>query len=196
MLRLIALSVAIWAVTYPAWAVNKCTGPDGKVAFQDAPCADGKGEKLNIRATSATGANVVATGDAQARLDKMKRDNEMAEAIRTHKPLVGMTVAQLQEAMGLATKVNANNYNGTQTEQVIYERPQETWLVYTRNGVVESIQHRPGAPIGAAPVRATGPCPTQHEINNAITSASSMTVSDAERAERWKTIRVMQACGK
>ena len=22
----------------PAWAVNKCTGPDGKVMFQDAPC--------------------------------------------------------------------------------------------------------------------------------------------------------------
>lgn len=32
----------------PAWAVNKCTGPDGKVSFQDAPCA-GKGEKLEVR---------------------------------------------------------------------------------------------------------------------------------------------------
>jgi len=27
----------------PAWAVNKCTMPDGKVAFQDAPCAGGRG---------------------------------------------------------------------------------------------------------------------------------------------------------
>ena len=72
----------------------------------------------------------------------------MAEAIRTHKPLVGMTVAQLNEAMGPATKVNADNYNGTQREQVIYERPSESWYVYTRNGMVESIQHRPGAPLG------------------------------------------------
>lgn len=190
------LLTAVMLSATPAWAINKCTGPDGKVVFQDAPCADGKGEKLNIRSTSAPAASVGATGDAQARLEKMKRDNEMAEAIRTRKPLVGMTLAQLQEAMGLATKVNANNYNGTQSEQVIYERPQETWLVYTRNGVVDSIQHRPGAPIGSTPSRATGPCPTQHEINNAITSASSMTVSDAERAERWKTIRAMQACGK
>ncbi|MCM2347916.1 DUF4124 domain-containing protein [Acidovorax soli] len=190
------LLTAVMLSATPAWAINKCTGPDGKVVFQDAPCADGKGEKLNIRSTSAPAASVGATGDAQARLEKMKRDNEMAEAIRTRKPLVGMTLAQLQEAMGLATKVNANNYNGTQSEQVIYERPQETWLVYTRNGVVDSIQYRPGSPIGAAPARATGRCPTQHEINNAITSASSMTVSDAERAERWKTIRVMQACGK
>ena len=31
----------------PAWAVNKCTGPDGKVAFQDAPCV-GKGEKIEV----------------------------------------------------------------------------------------------------------------------------------------------------
>ena len=35
----------------PAWAVNKCTGPDGKVAFQDAPCA-GKGEKVDVRPAS------------------------------------------------------------------------------------------------------------------------------------------------
>lgn len=26
------------ALCSPAWAVNKCTGPDGKIAFQDAPC--------------------------------------------------------------------------------------------------------------------------------------------------------------
>ncbi|MBX9836009.1 MAG: DUF4124 domain-containing protein [Burkholderiaceae bacterium] len=180
----------------PAWAINKCTGTDGKVSFQDAPCADGKGEALRIRpASGAASTNSAATSEAQARLAKMKQDNEMAEAIRMHKPLVGMTVAQLQDAMGLATKVNADNYNGTQREQVIYERQHETWLVYTRSGVVESIQHRPGAPIGAPPARATRPCATQHEIKNAITSASSMTLSEGERAERWKTIRAMQACG-
>jgi hypothetical protein len=32
----------------PAWAVNKCTGPDGKVSFQDAPC-EGTGEKVDVR---------------------------------------------------------------------------------------------------------------------------------------------------
>ena len=30
----------VWLATSPAWAVNKCTGPDGKVAYQDAPCAN------------------------------------------------------------------------------------------------------------------------------------------------------------
>ena len=30
--------VALYAGAMPAWAVNKCTGADGKVSFQDAPC--------------------------------------------------------------------------------------------------------------------------------------------------------------
>jgi len=32
----------------PAWAINKCTGADGKVSFQDAPCA-GQGETIEVR---------------------------------------------------------------------------------------------------------------------------------------------------
>ena len=32
----------------PAWAINKCTGADGKVSFQDAPCV-GQGEKIEAR---------------------------------------------------------------------------------------------------------------------------------------------------
>lgn len=35
----------------PAWAVNKCTGPDGAVVFQDAPCA-GKGGAVAVRPAS------------------------------------------------------------------------------------------------------------------------------------------------
>lgn len=30
---------AVLLAASPAWAVNKCTGPDGKVGYQDAPCA-------------------------------------------------------------------------------------------------------------------------------------------------------------
>lgn len=39
----------------PSWAINKCTGADGKVVFQDAACA-GKGEKMNVRPASGDGA--------------------------------------------------------------------------------------------------------------------------------------------
>jgi len=176
----------------PVWAINKCTDASGKVAFQDAPCA-GKGEKIEVHPASGP-ARAADAGEAQARVDQLKRDNQMSEAIRTHEPLVGMTAKQLQEAMGTPTKVNANNYNGTRQDQVIYERANETWLVYTRNGLVESIQYRPGQPVGSPPARSAGACPSQHEIKDAITSASSMTLSDGERAERWKHIRAMQSC--
>ena len=187
------LSAAL--LTSQAWAVNKCTGADGKVSYQEAPCA-GNGQTLNVRTTSSTAA-ANSQSEAQARLSKLKRNNAMAEAIRTHRPIVGMTMAELEKAMGPATKINADNYNGTRRDQVIYERTNETWYVYTTNGQVESVQHRPGAPVGASTtVSQPGRCPSSVEINNAITAASSMTVSDMERAERWKAIRQMQACGK
>ena len=33
-----ALLTLVWLAVSPAWAVNKCTGPDGKVVYQDAMC--------------------------------------------------------------------------------------------------------------------------------------------------------------
>ncbi|RYF51220.1 MAG: DUF4124 domain-containing protein [Comamonadaceae bacterium] len=43
-----ALCALVLGFVAPAWAVNKCTGADGKVSFQDAPCA-GEGEKIEVR---------------------------------------------------------------------------------------------------------------------------------------------------
>ncbi len=54
----------------PAWAVNKCTGPDGKVVFQDAPCS-GRGETIIVRP---------ASGSAPARAEAMP--GAMTEAQR------------------------------------------------------------------------------------------------------------------
>lgn len=36
---LLITAAALSVLCAPAWAINKCTGPDGKVAFQDAPCS-------------------------------------------------------------------------------------------------------------------------------------------------------------
>lgn len=46
-MKLLAITAALAALSAPAWAVNKCTGPDGKVSFQDAPCA-GRGEAIKV----------------------------------------------------------------------------------------------------------------------------------------------------
>lgn len=57
------LPLAFLALLAPAeaWAINKCTGADGKVVFQDAPCS-GRGETLNIR--PATGPSPAGTSTA------------------------------------------------------------------------------------------------------------------------------------
>ena len=34
------------ALAGPSWAVNKCVGADGRVSFQDAPCAGAGGAEL------------------------------------------------------------------------------------------------------------------------------------------------------
>lgn len=47
-----------------AWAVNKCTGPDGQVVFQDALCF-GKGEKLIVKPASGLGAATGATNSTK-----------------------------------------------------------------------------------------------------------------------------------
>ena len=49
-LRYAACILALGLVP-PAWAINKCIGPDGKAVFQDAPCA-GKGEEIKVRPAS------------------------------------------------------------------------------------------------------------------------------------------------
>lgn len=37
----------------PGWAINKCTGPDGRVSFQDAPCQPGQqGSAIEVRPAS------------------------------------------------------------------------------------------------------------------------------------------------
>lgn len=50
----------------PAWAVYKCTGTEGRVAFQETPCAQG-GEKLDVRPASGPGERVVPTSPDAAR---------------------------------------------------------------------------------------------------------------------------------
>ena len=50
-----------------AWAVHRCTGPDGVTVFQDLPCA-GKGQEVTVKPASG-GYDPVAGDAARARLE-------------------------------------------------------------------------------------------------------------------------------
>lgn len=65
----------------PAWAVNKCTGPDGKVVFQDAPCA-GKGETLIVRPASGPAPSRTQQPSEVAGPDGLPQPKPMTEAQR------------------------------------------------------------------------------------------------------------------
>ncbi|MDP2263371.1 MAG: DUF4124 domain-containing protein [Hydrogenophaga sp.] len=53
-MRSIAIAALLLIAVHPgAWAVYKCTSPDGRVAFQETPCAQG-GEKLKIQPLGGT----------------------------------------------------------------------------------------------------------------------------------------------
>lgn len=45
-------AAALLVVCVPASAINKCTGADGKVSFQDAPCLGGKSESTSAKSSS------------------------------------------------------------------------------------------------------------------------------------------------
>jgi hypothetical protein len=191
-----AVAAALLALTTaPSWAVNKCTGPDGRVQFQDAPCT-GTGEAITVRPASgnASASSEQSAERTRREIARINRRSEVTAAIGRGEPLVGMSRAELAQAMGAPTRVNANNYSGVQKNQIIFERSQDTWLVYTEADIVISLQHRPA--VGSASAAPAMRCPTPFEIRNMQTSASSSSLSDGERVERQKQITEAMRCGR
>ena len=189
--RTLSLSALLCCTLPVAAQVYRCPDAGGRTVIQQMPCQGGA--QMDVRPSRGiTVPSSADAGEAQVRLEKLKRDNETAAAIRRGEPLVGMTVDQLRGAMGAPNKVNAANYSGTRKDQLIYYREDATWYVYTTNDVVESIQRSGPTPSTQpqAPVR----CATSREIRDAEVSASSMMLSEQERRDRMKMIEDMRNC--
>lgn len=187
--------VAAALLVSPAWAVNKCTGPDGGVVFQDAPCA-GKVEVLKVSPAMGHGATPSAVdGAARARAESaaVNRRADIRGAIERREPMIGMTEAELLQAMGNPDRANLAKYKGNPHNQLIYERGARTLYVYTDAGVVKAIQNSES--IGAAR-RAAVRCLTPLEIRSMETSASSITLSEEDRVQRRKEIAEARKCGQ
>ena len=60
----------------PAWAINKCNVADGKVVFQDTPCA-GKGEQLTVRPASGTAPVAPVAVPGAVRMTEAQRLEEL-----------------------------------------------------------------------------------------------------------------------
>lgn len=122
--RIIVFVAALLAV--PAWAVNKCTGPDGKISYQAEPCAP-----------AASG----ATLKLQAVPESSPEEVQFNNAVSQGRVMVGMSATQVRRAWGTPTKVNASVGSYGRHEQWIYDRGGfRSQYVYVQNGVVSGVQ--------------------------------------------------------
>lgn len=182
-----------------AFAVNKCTGPDGVVTYQDAACASSSksAEKIRAQDNSPGIDRSVEGGAARSKLElaRLQQRTAILSGINRGEPVIGMTTSQLAQAMGSPDRINAGNYNGRLHDQLIYHRNGRTLYVYTENGVVRSIQNTEGSHGSASASPANNrPCPTPLEIRNARTSANSITDNYWVQREKMELVRRMESC--
>lgn len=80
------MSLAIVLGVAPAWAINKCKGPDGQITYQAQPCAGGSGQVIRVQSapsavTAAPDKAVTASGQSpeQRALAGMEKDRRIRE---------------------------------------------------------------------------------------------------------------------
>lgn len=169
------LVLAVLTAVSSAWAINKCPLPNGRVQYQEQPCDGGEKLKLSAAPPSSNGGI----------------PDPMYLAVLHRRPFVGMTEAQLLRVMGRPTRVNTGDYGADTDDQLIFEKPDLTWYVYTHNGIVRSIQSSQAPMQVAHPVHSEPRpwCPSGLTLRNMETSASSRTLGDVERARRLQEIK-------
>jgi hypothetical protein len=176
-------------------AQYKCTDTAGKVAFQQTPCTGtARGEKLDLPPTAPAdpvGARAAANS-VQRELAAVEWKNAVDRAIVGGYPLVGMTAADLDRALGAPNAINLSDYGRGLETQGIYHRGARTWYVYTRTGIVTAIQNTAGGDPAAI---ARQNCPSRQDLDNEAARLSSITMRSAEREEgRARLAQLRRAC--
>lgn len=74
------LIAAVFLLHSSAWAINKCTGPGGKISFQDAPCI-GQGDKIAVKPASGFADSTAETTQTrtQSNLDTLQNERMRRE---------------------------------------------------------------------------------------------------------------------
>ncbi|MBB3642590.1 hypothetical protein [Variovorax atrisoli] len=179
----VALMTCSALVSVPSWALFKCV-VDGKTEYQERPCAGGATQSRLREVAPASAPGAV---DVPAELQ-----SAINAGIVGSYPVRGMNQNQLQSALGSPSRVNASDYASGFQEQRIYERPNGTFYVYTRNGIVDSSQFVEA--IRPQVVQSARSCPSAFDIKNAEVSANSIALSDAQRKEKLEIVQRMREC--
>lgn len=180
----VALMTCSALASVPSWALFKCV-VDGKTEYQERPCAGGATQSRlrEVAPSSAAPSSVEVPAQLQGAIN--------AGIVGSY-PVRGMNQSQLQSALGSPSRVNVSDYASGFQEQRIYERPNGTFYVYTRNGIVESSQFTEA--IRPQVVQSARSCPSAFDIKNAEVSANSIALSDAQRKEKLEIVQRMREC--
>lgn len=81
-----------------AWAINKCTGADGKVVFQDAPCS-GRGETLDIRPATGPAPSNTSTTNAAGTATSTTKEGVFGESWQRRTYLENRGIPDAQAAI-------------------------------------------------------------------------------------------------
>jgi hypothetical protein len=156
---IIAVMGVIWQ---PAHAQFKCKKADGSVTFQQTFCDPAEQqERIRLYEAKPNPVSISAGTEYKLKAAELERRRQISLAITSGQPMVSMTRQELDRAMGDPDKINAAQYGSSLQDQMIYYRDGRTIYVYTKDGVVTSIQIMEGSPVAA---RQTKACPSSREI--------------------------------
>ena len=132
-MRLRCALALVFAFAYgPTLAQYKCV-VNGRSLYQDRPCDGTPSTQLKLHSPSGLGESTSTSSTASeiARKLERARQERINQAIVEQRPEVGMTLRELEAALGKPTRANMSSSGATQSNQLIYERGQRTWYVYT-----------------------------------------------------------------
>jgi hypothetical protein len=176
---LLSLTIYLAASTSDA-SVYKCPDGEDKIKFQDAPCTGGT--VINIKPST----GIVEPAAPRARV--------RSQPGASNDPMVGMGKNHLMQTLGQPdSATTTTGYDGAALETMTFMQHGKAITVYLRDGYVfrSSTTERDWI---RQQGQQTRNCPSPLEIRNAETSASSITLTKAERRERQRKIMYMKSC--
>ena len=120
--KMFLAALAAVGMCAPAWAINKCTGPDGKVYFQDTPCAAShSGGEIKDSAThpdfEAVKSNAASLCESRLRSEPAWKDPGSVQITDVRR--AGFTTITMHDAtlavVRYTASVNAKNSYGAYT---------------------------------------------------------------------------------
>ena len=115
------------ALACPAWAINKCTGTDGKVTFSDTPCPESAKTKETVQQVRPSNF-ALSSRDSGSAQHRVEPDTKL-EAIKQAEPLMDYyrRWADLEKLLGATARIALAQPMGElqklQREVEVYEAP-------------------------------------------------------------------------